>query len=60
MFYLFFKVNTNKIIDYKDLSNLNFSSFLAGFIENNGSIIVPQRDQLKIDLITLQLKLFLI
>ena len=41
----FFKVKTNKILDYKDLSNLNFSSYLAGFIEGNGSIIVPQTER---------------
>jgi hypothetical protein len=39
------KVKTNKIIDSKDLFNLNFSSYLAGLIEGDGSIIVPKTDR---------------
>jgi LAGLIDADG endonuclease/Cytochrome C and Quinol oxidase polypeptide I len=41
----FIKVNNKKIIDYKDLFNLNFSSYLAGLIEGNGSIIVPNTER---------------
>jgi LAGLIDADG endonuclease len=38
------KVKRNKIIDYKDLFNLKFNSYLAGLIEGNGSIIVPKTE----------------
>jgi hypothetical protein len=41
----FTKVNTNKIIDYKDLFKLKFSSYIAGLIEGNGSIIVPKTNK---------------
>jgi hypothetical protein len=40
----FSKVKTN-IIDYKDLFNLKFSSYLAGLIEGDGSIIVPNTER---------------
>jgi hypothetical protein len=39
---LFTQVNNLK---YKDLSNLNFSSYLTGLIEGNGSIITPNTDR---------------
>lgn len=35
-------LNKNKIIYYKDLSHLKFSSYLTGLIEGDGSIIVPK------------------
>jgi len=41
----FTKVKRNKIIHYKDLFNLKFSSYLTGLIEGNGSIIVPQTER---------------
>jgi hypothetical protein len=41
----FTKVKRNKIIDYKDLFNLKFSSYLAGLIEGEGTIIVPQTER---------------
>jgi Cytochrome C and Quinol oxidase polypeptide I/LAGLIDADG endonuclease len=41
----FTKVKINKIIDYKDLFNLKFSSYLAGLIEGDGSIIVPNTER---------------
>jgi hypothetical protein len=41
----FIKVKTKKIIDYKELFNLNFSSYLAGLIEGNGTIIVPNTER---------------
>ena len=41
----FTNVKTNKIIDYKDLINLKFSSYLAGLIEGDGTIIVPKTER---------------
>ena len=41
----FTEVKTKKIIDYKDLFNLKFNSYLAGLIEGEGSIIVPQTEK---------------
>jgi hypothetical protein len=41
----FSQIKTNKIIGYKDLSHLKFSSYLAGLIEGDGSIIVPQTER---------------
>jgi hypothetical protein len=38
----FTQVNNLK---YKDLSNLNFSSYLTGLIEGNGSIITPKTER---------------
>ena len=40
-----FQVKTNKTIEYKDLSDLNFSSYLAGIIEGDGTIIVPKNER---------------
>jgi hypothetical protein len=40
----FTKVKTN-IRDYKDLFNFKFSSYLAGLIEGDGSIIVPNTER---------------
>jgi hypothetical protein len=34
-------VKTNYYLKYKDLSDLNFSSYLAGLIEGDGTIVVP-------------------
>jgi len=41
----FTNVKTKKIINYKDSFNLNLSSYLAGLIEGNGSIIVPKTER---------------
>jgi hypothetical protein len=41
----FSQIKTNQIIGYKDLSHLKFSSYLAGLIEGDGSIIVPQTER---------------
>jgi hypothetical protein len=41
----FTEVKTKKIIDYKDLFNLKFNSYLAGLIEGDGSIIVPKTER---------------
>jgi LAGLIDADG endonuclease len=32
-------------LNYKDLSNSNFSSYLTGLIEGDGTIIVPKTDR---------------
>jgi len=40
----FTQVNSLKY-EYKDLSNLNISSYLTGLIEGNGSIIIPQTER---------------
>lgn len=39
------QVKTNNILNYKDLSNLKFSSYLAGLIEGDGTIIVPKMER---------------
>ena len=39
------QVKTNNNLNYKDLSNLNFSSYLAGLIEGEGTIVVPQTER---------------
>lgn len=41
----FTQVKTNKNLNYKDLSDLKFSSYLAGLIEGDGSIIVPKTER---------------
>ena len=41
----FTQVKTNKIRSYKDLSDLEFSSYLAGLIEGDGTIIVPKTER---------------
>ena len=41
----FSRIKTNQIIDYTDLSYLKFSSYLAGLIEGDGSIVVPQTER---------------
>ena len=40
-----FQVKTNKTIEYKDLSDLNFSSYLTGIIEGESTIIVPKTER---------------
>jgi hypothetical protein len=43
----FFKLNNFNKIDNK-ISHFNFSSYLTGLIEGDGTIIVPKPDQLKV------------
>ena len=37
--------NKNNNLNYKDLSNFKFSSYLAGLIEGDGTIIVPKTER---------------
>ena len=39
------QVKSNKTIDYKDLSDLKFSSYLTGIIEGESTIIVPKTER---------------
>ena len=39
------QVNTNNTIYNKDYSDLNFSAYLAGLIEGDGSIVVPKTER---------------
>ena|SRR5438128_7921435 len=41
----FSQVKINNNLNYKDLSDLNFSTYLAGLIEGDGSIIVPKTER---------------
>lgn len=38
-------VNKTNYLNYKDLSNLKFSSYLAGLIEGDGMIVVPKTER---------------
>jgi LAGLIDADG endonuclease len=38
-------VNKTNYLNYKDLSNLKFSSYLAGLIEGDGTIVVPKTER---------------
>ena len=39
------KTNKRSYLNYKDLSDLKFSSYLAGLIEGDGTIIVPKTER---------------
>jgi hypothetical protein len=41
----FFQVKQDNILNYKDLSDSNFSTYLTGFIEGEGTILVPQTER---------------
>lgn len=41
----FSQVKPNNILIYKDLSNLKFSTYLTGFIEAEGTILVPKTER---------------
>ena len=40
-----YTVSSDLLAEYKDLSNTPFSSYLAGLIEGDGSIIVPKTER---------------
>jgi hypothetical protein len=41
----FFQVKQDNILNYKDLSDSKFSTYLTGLIESDGSILVPQTER---------------